>query len=95
MKATLKPFLSVTIIIFTMLSVVFLKMEVRRMGYSLLKDSRQYKTMVEQKRLQEMNLAQLVRPERIENLAQKRLSLQRAQKGQIVQLAGTNIVLQN
>jgi len=92
---SLKPFLSVSIIIFTLLAIVFLKMEVRRAGYSLLKDSRQYKVLVEQKRAQEMVLAQLVRPERIETVAQKQLSLQKAQKGQIVQIAGSHIVLQN
>lgn len=94
-SAAIKPFISVSLIIFTMLAVVFMKMEVRRIGYSLLKDSRQHKTLMETKRLQEMTLAQLVRPERIETFAQKRLSLQRPTKGQIVQLSGQNIVLQN
>lgn len=94
-SAAIKPFISVSLIIFTMLAVVFMKMEVRRIGYSLLKDSRQHKTLMETKRLQEMTLAQLVRPERIETFAQKRLSLQKPTKGQIVQLSGQNIVLQN
>lgn len=94
-SAALKPFVSVSLIIFTMLTVVFMKMEVRRVGYSLLKDSRQLKTLTETKRLQEMTLAQLVRPERIENFAQKRLSLQKPTKGQIVQISGQRIVLQN
>lgn len=93
--AALKPFISVGLVIFTLLTVVFMKMEVRRVGYSLLKDSRQHKTLTETKRLQEMTLAQLVRPERIENIAQKRLSLQKPTKGQIVQLSGQKIVLQN
>ena len=91
----IKPFLSVSIIILSLLTVVFMKMEVRKVGYSLLKDSRQLKTLTETKRLQEMTLAQLVRPERIENIAQKRLSLQKPTKGQIVQLSGERIVLQN
>ena len=94
MKA-IKPFISVGLIIFTMLAVVFMKMEVRRTGYSLLKDSRQHKSLMETKRLKEMTLAQALRPERIENFAQKRLSLQKAEKGQIVQLSGQRIVLQN
>lgn len=94
-SAALKPFISVSLVIFTLLTVVFMKMEVRRVGYSLLKDTRQYKTLTETKRLQEMTLAQLVRPERIESFAQKRLSLQKPMKGQIVQLSGQRIVLQN
>lgn len=94
-SAAIKPFISIGLIIFTMLSVVFIKMETRRVGYSLLKDSRQYKTLTETKRLHEMTLAQALRPERIETFAQKRLSLQKPEKGQIVQLSGQKIVLQN
>lgn len=94
-STAIKPFISIGLLIFTLLTVVFMKMEVRRMGYSLLKDSRQHKTLTETKRMQEMTLAQLVRPERIETLAQKRLSLQKPSKGQIVQLSGQRIVLQN
>ncbi len=94
-STALKPFISVTMVIFTLLGVVFAKMEVRRVGYTLLKESRQLKTLTETKRLHEMTLAQLVRPERIENIAQKRLSLQKPTKGQIVQLSGQRIVLQN
>lgn len=94
-KYDLKPFLSVLLVIFTLLSIVFTKMEVRRMGYVLLKDSRQLKTLTEQKRLKEMTYAQLTRPERIETFAERKLSLKKAQKGQIVQLAGERIALQN
>lgn len=70
-------------------------MEVRRLGYSILKDSRVLKTLQETKRMDNMTLAQLTRPERIETYAQKRLSLKRAEKGQIVQISGERIVLQN
>lgn len=94
-STAIKPFISVGLIIFTLLTVVFMKMEVRRDGYSLLKDSRQHKTLTETKRMHEMTLAQALRPERIENFAQKRLSLQKPVKGQIVQLSGHRIVLQN
>lgn len=94
-KYDLKPFLSVLLVIFTLLTIVFTKMEVRRMGYVLLKDSRQLKTLTEQKRLKEMTYAQLTRPERIETFAERKLSLKKAQKGQIVQLAGERIALQN
>jgi cell division protein FtsL len=78
-----------------MLTVVFSKMEVRRMGYALLKDSRYLKTLNENKRQNQMTLASLTRPERIENYAQKKLSLKRADKGQIVQISGERIVLRN
>lgn len=94
-KSDFRPFFSVLIVIFTMLTVVFSKMEVRRLGYSLLKDSRTLKTMQETKRLHQMKLATLTHPERIESFAQKRLALKRAEKGQIVQISGERIVLQN
>lgn len=94
-RADYRPFFSVLFIIFTMLTIVFSKMEVRRLGYSLLKESRTLKTMQETKRLHQMNLASLTRPERIESWAQKRLSLRKAGKGQIVQISGERIVLQN
>lgn len=94
-KSDFRPFFSVLVIIFTMLTVVFSKMEVRRMGYSLLKESRILKVLQETKRLDQMKLASLTRPERIESLAQRNLSLRRAQKGQIVQISGERIVLQN
>jgi len=94
-KADFRPFFSVLVIIFTMLTIVFSKMEVRRLGYSLLKDSRVLKTMQETKRLHQMSLASLTRPERIESFAQKNFSLKRAGKGQIVQISGERIVLQN
>ncbi len=91
----LRPFVSVLLVIFTLLSIVFSKMEVRRMGYSLLKESRQLKSLTEQKRLKEMTYAQLTRPERIETFAERRLSLKKAQKGQIVQISGERIALTN
>lgn len=65
------------------------------MGYSLLKESRQLKSLTEQKRLKEMTYAQLTRPERIETFAERRLSLKKAQKGQIVQISGERIALTN
>ncbi len=94
-KYDLRPFVSVLLVIFTLLSIVFTKMEVRRMGYSLLKESRQLKSLTEQKRLKEMTYAQLTRPERIETFAERRLALKKAQKGQIVQISGERIALTN
>ncbi len=94
-KYDLRPFLSVLLVIFTLLTIVFVKMEVRRMGYTLLKESRGLKSLTEEKRLKEMTYAQLTRPERIETFAERKLSLKKAVKGQIVQLSGERIALQN
>lgn len=94
-KSDLKPFLSVILIIVSLLCIVFSKMEVRRQGYLLLKTSRLYKTRLEERRMNEMVLAKLTRPDRIEQYAQNRLSLRRADRGQIIQLAGQTIAFQH
>jgi hypothetical protein len=90
----LRPFLSVVLIILTMLTVVFFKMEVRRAGYSLLKISRSEKVAADDNRLQNIAFRRLTRPGRIENLAQTRLALTKAGQGQVFQVAGNVLVAQ-
>jgi hypothetical protein len=90
----LRPFLSVVMIIVTMLAVVFFKMEVRRAGYTLLKISRAEKTAADENRLQKIAFHRLTRPGRIENLAQTRLALTKAGQGQVFQVAGNVLVAQ-
>lgn len=85
-KNFLKPFLSVLIIVSTLFTVVFVKMETRSMGYSVLKKTRTEKSLIDSRRDLDMRFARLTRPGRIEQLALKRLDLKPAQKGQIVQL---------
>lgn len=94
-RSDLKPFLSVVLIMVSLLVIVFSKMEMRRQGYVLLKTSRLYKTKIEQRRLNEMVLAKLTRPDRIEEYAQTRLALRKANRGQIIQLAGQTIAFQH
>ncbi len=79
-----KPFLSISIIIASLFFVVFCKMEVRRLGYMVLKQAREEKLLQDQKRLVAMEYASLVRPERIESYAQNYWSLARAQQKQII-----------
>lgn len=82
----LKPFASILIIVMMLLSVVFVKMETRRLGYSVLKKTRTEKSLIDARRDLDMRFTRLTRPGRIEQIALKRLDLKRAQKGQIVQL---------
>lgn len=79
-----KPFLSISMIIFALFVVVFCKMEVRRLGYLVLKQARQEKNVQDEKRLVALQYASLIRPERIESYAQNYWSLARAQQKQIV-----------
>ncbi len=82
----IKPFVSILLIVITLLSVVFVKMETRRLGYSVLKKTRNEKSLIDARRDLDMRFARLTRPGRIEQIALRRLDLKRAQKGQIVQL---------
>ncbi len=91
----IKPFISLILIFFSLLTMAFSKTEVRRLGYNVLKLSREYKNRTDQRRLNEMNLARLVRPDRIEDYAHSRLALRRASKGQIVQISGQTIALRH
>ncbi|MEQ1875179.1 MAG: hypothetical protein ABL958_00945 [Bdellovibrionia bacterium] len=90
----LRPFFSVVLIIITMLTVVFFKMEVRRVGYSLLRISRAEKAAADENRVQNIAFSRLTRPGRIENLAQTRLALTKAGQGQVLQVAGNVLIAQ-
>ena len=83
-----KPFLSIVTIISTLLFLVFLQMEERRLGYSLLKLTREQKTLVEEKRLKTLRLAKMMRPQQIEKMAQTHNNLRKIQSNQIIHLTG-------
>ncbi|MNJ99793.1 hypothetical protein D3C87_175740 [compost metagenome] len=85
----LKPFLSVLIIIATLFSIVFLQMEERRMGYSVLKLTREFKKVQEEKRTKEISLAKITRPQLLESMAQQKFTLKKIQANQIIHLSGT------
>lgn len=89
----LRPLFSVIIIIVSLFLLVFLQMEVRRMGYVVLKQSREYKALLDRQRLQTMEYAKMTRPERVRDVAVSRLTLNEAKQGQIIHMAGENIAL--
>ncbi len=70
----------------TLFFLVFLKMEERRMSYVVLKQTREYKKTSEIRKQKEIQLAKLVRPQFIENIAKGRLTLKRATAAQIIHL---------
>ncbi len=88
----LRPFLSVLIIISTLFFLVFLKMEVRRIGYSVLVETRQYKALRDEYRHQVMTYAQMTQPDRVRNFAVSQLTLSEARNGQIIQLSAPGLV---
>jgi hypothetical protein len=84
----LKPFFSVLLIILTLFSIVFLQMEERRMGYAVLKLTREYKKVNEEKRGREIQLAKVTRPQLLDHMAQSRFTLKKIQASQIIHLSG-------
>lgn len=87
------PFLSVLILVGTLFILVLAKMEVRRMGYSVLKSTQEYRKLRDHQRLMSMEYARLTRPEHIRKYAVSRLTLNDARNGQIIQLAGQKLAM--
>ncbi|MGE4131534.1 MAG: histidine kinase [Bdellovibrionales bacterium] len=89
----LRPFVSVLILIATLFSLVFMKMEVRRMGYAVLKSTQNYRRLKDNYRLMSMEYARLTRPDKIRKYAESRLTLNDARNGQIIQLTGLKLAV--
>jgi len=87
------PFLSVLLLVFTLFALVLLKMEVRRMGYVVLKLSQQQRQLIDHRRLMSMEYARLTRPDRVHHFATSRLNLNDSRNGQIIQLAGQKLAM--
>ena len=87
------PFFSVLILVSTLFGLVLLKMEVRRMGYSVLKSTQEYRKLKDHQRLMSMEYAKLTRPETIRRYAVSHLTLNDARNGQIIQLAGQKLAM--
>ncbi len=92
-KDDLKPYLGIIIIILTLFMVVFAKMEVRRLGYVLYKKSKLQKKALDNYYLKKIEYARVTRPDYLRYIALTQLSLNEAQKGQIIQLSGDRIVV--
>ena len=89
----LKPFCSVLILIFTFFSLVFLQMEERRLGYSVLKLSREYKKVQEEKQVREIKLVKITRPQLLESMAHSKFTLKKIQADQIIHLSGSTALV--
>lgn len=82
----LAPLISVVTMVGTLFFLVFLQMEERRMGYSVLKLGRIYREKLEDKHYQEIQLARSLRLEKVEALAARKLTLRRAAEDQVIHL---------
>lgn len=86
-----KPFISLMIAIMTLLGIVFLQMEERRLGYTMLKRSREHRDLIEEKRNREIQLAKITRPQLLEHMAQSRFTLKKVSARQIIHLPGEGL----
>ncbi|MES2965952.1 MAG: histidine kinase [Bdellovibrionota bacterium] len=87
------PFLSLVLVLVTLFGVLFCKMELRRVGYSVLKLTREERKMRDLERQQSIMLAKITRPDRLQSVADARLNLKRAESGQIIQMTERGIAL--
>lgn len=87
----MKPFFSILLIIGTLFSLVFLQMEERRLGYAILKKTREQRQIIEEKRAKSMQLARITRPQHVEKMAQSRFTLKKVAPNQIIHLSGAQI----
>ena len=83
---TIKPFLSVLLVMGFLFTFAFIKMENRRMGYSFMKLAQKEKSMRNQQRQKSLELARMTGPQRVQFLATQKLPLKKAVSGQIIQM---------
>lgn len=89
----LKPLLSIFIIIVTLFTIVFIKMEARRMGYQLLKNHSEHRALKDDFRRATLAYAQLSSPRFLKQAARSKLTLSDARAGQIIYISGDQIAL--
>ncbi len=90
---TIKPFLSVMILMCFLFVFAFIKMENRRMGYSFLQLAKKEKQLRNQQREKLLRLAKMTGPERVQLLATQHLPMKKAASGQIIQMTGSGVAI--
>jgi cell division protein FtsL len=79
-----KEFISLALIFLSLLAVVWVHVEERRLGYELLKLSNQLETSLQRKSYLELEYAKLVRPKDLSEKAAQRLTLERLRPEQVI-----------
>lgn len=93
MSDSLRPFFSIMIIIVSLFLIVFVKMEARRINYSILRQSRQYQILSDRYYKDLMTYLTLTQGSRLNDIARSQLTLDRARKGQVILLVGGKIAI--
>jgi cell division protein FtsL len=84
--SSFRPLLSLIFLILTLLSLVFVQMEERRLGYQVFKLEREHRNLLNQRRMKEIQLARLTKPQHVKRVAQQRLSLRKTEAHQVIHL---------
>lgn len=92
-RTSMKPIISILIIIASLFTMVFLQMEVRRQGYIVWKQSRLYKAAMDDKRVLVSKYANITNSNRLQEVAFSKLTLTEAKSGQIIHMSGDYIAL--
>ena len=90
---SIKPFISVLLVMGFLFGFAFIKMENRKMGYSFMKLAQSEKQLRNQQRQKSIELARMTGPERVQFLATQRLPLKKAGSGQIIQMTGDGLAI--
>lgn len=89
-RNVLGPFLSVMMLIGTLLFLVFLQMEERRLGYVLFRLEKQQRILTDKKWKSEVLLTKLTRPQLVEKMAQRNLTLKKIASHQVIHMDEAN-----
>ena len=93
MSDSLRPFFSIMMIIVSLFLIVFVKMEARRINYSILRQSRQYQVFSDRYHRNLMSYLKLTQGSRLNDIARSQLTLDRVRKGQVILLVGGKIAI--
>ena len=83
---SIKPFISILLVMGFLFTYALIKMENRRLGYSFVKLAQQEKQLRNQQREKVVQLARKTGPGRVQLLATQRLPMKKAGTGQIIQM---------
>ena len=86
--SSIRPFISVFFILATLFTIVFIRMENRRMGYAIFDLAQKEKFETQKQRVALVNLARMTSPERVRKLATEKFTFQSAKEGQVIRVTG-------
>jgi hypothetical protein len=90
---SIKPFLSIALLMCFLFIFAFIKMENRRLGYSFMKLAQKEKHLRNKQKEKSIQLTRMMGPERVQLLATQRLPMKKAGQGQIIQMTGDGVAI--